>query len=103
MTDTTPDNSIRSQAGADDARLNERMQAIMAHKEARPAKGKASASTARPDWLKSKPKGKTADEKPAAKPARPAKRKTSTARPPKNSEESWKLAAEFIAGQQDND
>lgn len=100
MTEETNDPTIRSQADEDDARLAERMKSIMSPKPARATKGRSTseAPAGNPGWMKSKPKAKPVEDK-AAKPARPAKRKTSTVRPPKNSEESWKLAAEHIARQ----
>ena len=103
MSEPTNDNSIRSQAGADDERLAARMKAIMDHKEARPSKSRSkTAASGNPDWMKSKPKAKQAPAAEAA-PVRRAKKKAPVTRPPKNSEESWKLAAEQIARQQEQE
>lgn len=101
MSDEAPKTEIRTQADADDARLEARMKAILEKRTPPTTKSKTN-SGGNPDWMKARPK-----QKPAAEPVRKAtpapKRKTSTAKPPRNSEESWKLATEAITGQQDED
>ena len=101
MTDEKSDNEIRNQADADDARLEARMKAIMEHRTPRPAKARAvAAPSGNPDWMKSKPKAKPQPAAAADKPARATKRKTPVVKPPRNSEESWKMAADFVARKQ---
>lgn len=89
--------TIRSQAGEDDARLEARMKAIMEKQTPAPKK-RSSDAAGKPDWLKNKPKARTAPEpaaeKTAAKKARP---KAPAVKPARNSEDSWRLAAEHIA------
>jgi hypothetical protein len=100
MSDEAPKTEIRTQADEDDARLEARMKAIL-EKRTPPPKSKTSAA-GNPDWMKARPKQKSTAE-PASKPASTPKRKPTTAKPPRNSEESWKLATEAITGQQDED
>lgn len=105
MSDNTTNNPIRAQAGEDDARLAERMKAIMTQSAPKTSRSRSSNPKANPDWLKSKPKAKPAAAEPRTRsePTRRTKKPTSSApRPPKNSAESWQLAAEKIAQQSDN-
>lgn len=103
MSDKQNDQSIRTQATEDDARLAERMKAIMTQTTSKPKKSGSNTPKTKPDWLKSGPKTKpTTEARPAAsKPARRAKPGKAVPRPPKNSAESWQLAASKIA-QSDN-
>ena len=101
MSDETNDNEIRTQAGVDDARLEARMKAIMEQHAPRPVKARATpAPTGNPDWMKTKAKTKTQVTPAADKPVRATKRKAPAVKPPRNSEESWKMAAEFVARKQ---
>ena len=101
MSDEKSDNEIRTQADVDDARLEARMKAIMEQKAPRAAKSRAvAAPTGNPDWMKSKAKTKPQTAAPADKPVRAPKRKAPAVKPARNSEESWKLAAEFVARKQ---
>lgn len=99
----TSDSTIRTQADADDARLEARMKAIMENRAPAPAKAKAAAApTGNPDWMKAKPKAKPQTAS-ADKPARAPKRKAPAVKPPRNSEESWKLATEYATGQDEDE
>jgi len=101
MSDEKSDNEIRTQADVDDARLEARMKAILEHRTPRPTKARATpAPSGNPDWMKTKAKAKPQAAAAADKPMRAPKRKAPAVKPPRNSEESWKLAAEFVARKQ---
>lgn len=100
-TDNVNDNEIRSQAGVDDARLEARMKSIMEQHAPRAPKARATpVPSGNPDWMKAKAKVKAQPATLPERPVRAAKRKAPAVKPPKNSEESWKLAAEYVAKKQ---
>ena len=99
MTTSSFMDEVRASVDREDSRIQARMTEIM--KSAVPKKSKGSSeASATPSWLEPMPP-KPGTEVPAkAAPGKRARKPGPKARPPKGSDESWKLAIETVTRQQ---